>query len=32
MELVLSELAKAAELMGKVDAMAEDVQKGGETK
>ena len=30
MELVLSELAKTAELMGKVDAMAEDVQKGGD--
>lgn len=32
MELVLSELAKTAELMGKVDAMAEDVQKGGGAK
>lgn len=29
MELILSELANATELMGKIDAMAKDVQKGG---
>lgn len=29
MELILSEFANASELMGKIDAIAEDVQKGG---
>ena len=32
MELILSEFANAAELMGKIDAMAEDVKKGGVSK
>ena len=32
MELILSELANAAELKGKIDAMAEDVKKGGASK
>ena len=32
MELILSELSKAAELKGKIDAMAEDVRKGGVSK
>lgn len=32
MELILAELASAAELMGKIDAMADDVKKGGASK
>ncbi len=32
MELILSEFANATELMGKIDAMAEEVQKGGGSK